>query len=218
MSFSGGPAAGYPDQGRAPHSWRSRRSVPRTVPVIDGQQRDRQQAHPERGPRRARRHRHVLSASHARYQSNAAGPSARRTNACSVLLSHRRGIFIALIRVDPIADARPSPGARRCVRGQHRRRFCAGSPQSVTLCRPSDRPDFKVQDQRPGRSLRRCSCRATAMPRPGRLRVNRSARRSVSLVDGRGRRGPHAQRQVRTCHHTLPPAFRFASSAPPSEI
>ena len=43
-----------------------RQSVPRTVPVIDGQQRDRQQAHPERGPRRARRHRHELSASHAR--------------------------------------------------------------------------------------------------------------------------------------------------------
>ena len=40
------------------------RSAARTVPVVDRQQGDRQQAHPERGPRGARHHQHAASAPH----------------------------------------------------------------------------------------------------------------------------------------------------------
>ncbi len=72
------------------HSGRSHRSAQRTEPVVDGQQRDRQQAHPKRGPRHARRHRHRPSAPQARHESNrrkftgriswrpATGPAGRR--------------------------------------------------------------------------------------------------------------------------------------------
>ena len=93
------------------------RSATRTVPVVDRQQRDRQQAHPVRGPRGARRHRHTDSAP----QGCAAEQRAWSESS-----------FEQAVQDKASRCSRPTPTPHRVSRCLHDRRGQAFTPRQLT--------------------------------------------------------------------------------------